>query len=284
VNLKSITGVTRQVLHERLGQICGFLVLFLMIPTVASIAHSQDKAQRPSPHFVSADPNRLSWDGATPLMAAATHGWKDVVELLIRRGASVNAHGSSRNTAFHCAVSAQKENLEIVQILFNGGADIDARGSMGDTAVMIAARDGRANIVKFLAEKGANLVGAMEQAANAGHLAVVKMLIEKKVDPNTYYWRPPLCAAIESNNVQVVEYLLQHGSDVNLVCRNSLTPLHYAAARSWGSSGQKIIEMLIAWGADAKAKDDDGHSIFGIARAYQGDGGVEKFKRAGLVE
>jgi ankyrin repeat protein len=83
----------------------------------------------------------------------------------------------------------------------------------------------------------------------------VKRLIESGVDANEEndYGNIPLHIGIEKDCVDIVEYLLQNGANVN--AKEELlhrTPLIYAA-----SQGRKeIVTLLLKYGADPHEKDD----------------------------
>jgi len=85
--------------------------------------------------------------GATPLMAAAFDGHRDVVQALLAKGADVNAKNSSGVTALMGA--AFKAHRDVVQALLAKGADINAQADNGVTALTLA-RDAkiRALLVK----------------------------------------------------------------------------------------------------------------------------------------
>ena len=67
------------------------------------------------------------------------------------------------------------------------------------------------------------------EAADNGHLNVVKLLIEKGADVNLKgeAWYGPLHAAAAKGHIEVVKILLENGADVNIFHQNK--PLHNAA-------------------------------------------------------
>jgi Ankyrin repeats (3 copies) len=64
-------------------------------------------------------------DGHTPLQTAARHGHDEVVALLIRRGANLNAADGSGYTPLHLA--AEGGHLDVVKRLVKAGAKVDAK-------------------------------------------------------------------------------------------------------------------------------------------------------------
>ena len=85
----------------------------------------------------------------------AAWGYKDMVRLLLERGADVGARAKKQFTPLHNA--ALNGHDEVVRLLLERGADIGARNSDGDTALDLANRSDRAEeIARILGEKRGN--------------------------------------------------------------------------------------------------------------------------------
>jgi len=112
----------------------------------------------------------LSSNGWTPLHYAAKEGHLSVVELLLDRGADVNARTRSSylpkgtgDTPLHWA--ACEGHLAIVRYLLSNGADPDARNEGGQTPLHLAvmncmprkAVERKAQIIQCLLRHGANV-------------------------------------------------------------------------------------------------------------------------------
>ena len=89
--------------------------------------------------------------GETALMFAALHGDLDTARVLLKRGAQVNSKGW---TPLHYAASAGQ--LEMVAWLLDNHAYIDAGSANGTTPLMLAAREKRTTIARYLVEQGAD--------------------------------------------------------------------------------------------------------------------------------
>jgi ankyrin repeat protein len=75
------------------------------------------------------------------MLAAAFNSNPDVISLLIKGGADVNAKNNKYidgSTALMCA-TGNKNNLDVILVLIKGGADVNAQDSDGSTALMRAA-------------------------------------------------------------------------------------------------------------------------------------------------
>ncbi len=103
-----------------------------------------------------------------PLLLIAAGRNIRMVELLLERGADVNAR-SPQGTPL---VQASDQNLkDLVEILLARGPDLNATDAVGFTALMKAARQGHIDIVHMLVEKGADLNVQNSQGHTALFLA-----------------------------------------------------------------------------------------------------------------
>ena len=76
--------------------------------------------------------NAKDEDSWTPLHSAVAGGHKDVVELLIAKGADVNAKDEEYG-AIPLHHAAQAGHKEIVELLIAAGADVNAKNKDGKT-------------------------------------------------------------------------------------------------------------------------------------------------------
>lgn len=117
------------------------------------------------------DPNFPSPEtGWTPLMWAARHGQRTVVDLLLRHGASVGSNDSLGGwTALHDA--ADYGDPALIDALVSRGAAVDARTRYQSTPLMRAARHGRAKAVERLICLGADMNAIDQDGMSACRLA-----------------------------------------------------------------------------------------------------------------
>ena len=93
--------------------------------------------------------------GNTPLHAAVASNRKGIVELLIKKGANVNARQTPGNfTPLHIASFG---NADLVKLLISKGADVNARTDTGKTPLAIATQNNHKPIIDLLRKHGANV-------------------------------------------------------------------------------------------------------------------------------
>lgn len=112
----------------------------------------------------------------------------EVITLLLRHGASLDATNSLGNTALHHA--ALYGELESVEVLLSCGADLHARNNLGQTPLIAnSARNGNVDIVRALLTGGADIntfenngMSALIHASKAGQYNVAEVLLEAGAD------------------------------------------------------------------------------------------------------
>ncbi|KAM4795459.1 M-phase phosphoprotein 8 isoform 2-T2 [Rhinophrynus dorsalis] len=92
--------------------------------------------------------------GMTLVMLAAAAGQDDLLRLLIKKGAKINARQKNGTTALIHA--AEKNHLTTVALLLEAGAYVNMQQATGETALMKACKRGNSDIVRLLIEHGAD--------------------------------------------------------------------------------------------------------------------------------
>ncbi|MFC0179089.1 ankyrin repeat domain-containing protein [Thorsellia kenyensis] len=125
--------------------------------------------------------------GQTALGWAAFIGYKDIVELLVKHGASLKATDNADvKHVFKSAIMGG--NIEIIEYIYSLSkdfVDINELEDDGETMLIVASYAGRLDSVKFLLANGANVNIISEQkqhnaltyACTQGHEDVVNLLL-----------------------------------------------------------------------------------------------------------
>ncbi len=203
----------------------------------------------------------------TPLMWAANKGHVKVAELLITRGADVNAKTGAGGTPL--LEAAFGGNVDIAKLLLDKGVNIDATNNAGMTPLMWAANKGHIKVAELLVARGASLALKSKDGltphmwANRNrHLDVAKLLTVPHREAAEEATRTPLS---EMSTV-VRDYLAAAGKlDVSLT-RSFLS----------GSCNQDII-------TEFKAKAAAGWE-FSPHDSRIGDEKISDDKSSGTVE
>lgn len=133
------------------------------------------------PDFV----NQVSSNGLSPIVMASAHGKTDAVKYLLSAGSDANAFfGDSKVTALMYAAAGDHIDA-LAALIDDGKADLEAKHSNGGTALLEAATGGQEKAVKFLIEKGADIVSSdidgvtpLMAVASVGSLDATNQIIE----------------------------------------------------------------------------------------------------------
>lgn len=170
-------------------------------------------------------------NGNSPLMLAARIGAIEVCTMLTKAGASPITRGEKFQNALHNAAAAG--HVEIVKLFSSEKMLLDAVDEDNNTPLMLAVKNGHANVCAFLLDAKPNIDGLnlLHIAAANGQVAVVDLLIKRKLisinakdrDGNT-----ALILAVKNNHNQACKSLLNAGANHTLVDLFDRNALHWA--------------------------------------------------------
>jgi uncharacterized protein len=200
--------------------------------------------------------------GNTALMTAVSEALLDVLQVLIKSGANINAVNVKMQTAL---IAASLDRLaEIASCLLDAGADVNAVDSQGHSALLAAVQSNNSALVQLLLDHGADInitdthdLNALHFAVRQGHVQMVDSLMECGLNITAINdnGQTLLMSAAASTQTTAAEWLIQHGAAVNAADNDGNTALHYA---SISSDDATVTGLLLAHGAEANMCNANG--------------------------
>lgn len=195
-------------------------------------------------------------DGQTPLMIAASSNQLFILNLLLTKGADINKFDNNGQSALLLATI--DKNKDIIRLLVSKKADVN-KSRMDGCSPLLAAIDNRdKDIVKFLLEHGANINQPAKNGVTPLSLAIhhnLKDIVELLL--TTQHPRKnemtPLLIATERKDKKTINFLLDHGANINEPGKNRATPLLLAAQLGRAD----IVELLLNRRADVNLSGGD---------------------------
>lgn len=134
--------------------------------------------------------NELDSYGSTPLMGACRWAQDTMVSFLLRHGATVNEPRTPKGRSPLIVACAYYAGKSICNMLIEKGANVNATDMEGHTALMLAASNAKLDVVELLLKKGANVNAKDAKGNNALYYAnnadvseyIVKSVKDTKVD------------------------------------------------------------------------------------------------------
>ncbi len=242
-----------------------------------------------------ADSNARDISGRTPLHDASAGTNSNAAYRLIENQADLHAQDDEGKMALHKAVTLGLSGIDMVEVLLSKGARVNARDKNGETPLHLAISRGCRDLIAVVYEQtlqrrvlygSADCVevvallidhshsavinlqddsgeAALHKAVALGHsgLKIVELLLKKGANiniKNRLTGTTPLHDACYNNYMGLAMVLLEHDALVNIPDFDGHAPLHSALCT--GQSGIDLIEHLLIHGADSNYRDRWGNS------------------------
>jgi len=187
----------------------------------------------------------------TPLHFAAVRCNPSVVQLLLEKGAEVDARKPDGWTPLHHA--CQIGDIAVTRLLLQYGADVKARSNGGQTPLHAAAV-GVNKLTAAILKTEHSVTNKVMHSLD--HERVVRLLIESGADVNarnTSDGETPLLLAAQKGQEAVALALLENGADLNILSVAGWSPLHIAAA----ICNEGLVKLFLEHGADVEILGKD---------------------------
>ena len=109
--------------------------------------------------------------GMTPLLMATETGKLEIVQLLLKHGASPNETNSSGMTCL--MLSSINDHVGVAEVLIDHGANVNSLDNRGESVLMFAAQRGQTDMLRILLAAGADQSIRTKQGETALDLAIL---------------------------------------------------------------------------------------------------------------
>ncbi len=209
----------------------------------------------------------------TPLQLAIEYRHYGLVNLLVNNGADLTVTDSSGRTPL--MLSLIRESTDNCLQMINKGADVNAVDESGYPVMYYAlSNDTDKSVIKALAEKGAEAeftapdgVPAICFAARNCDVEELELLAEMGVDLtrcDSYGANAIIYAVTDTNQLENIAWLVEHGVDINGKGRRGVTPLLMLCEKNRGMYYKDCMNTILDNGGDINAVDDYGKNALSL--------------------
>jgi len=217
------------------------------------------KRNRANVHF------RVKKHRATPLHWAAEADQAEAAELLLNHGADKSARTDGGWTPLHSA--AAKGSTNVIALLLKRRAPVNAISQSGTPLDLAKGYKQPAAAALIEAKRGrAGREVSIHMAAAKGDAAAVQAFIRRGANvnsPGPLHQSTPLHWAAGAGKVNTMEVLISLGADVDALSDSNATPLHQAVLRN----RPEAVKLLIRSNADLSNPNKSGHTPLDYAKA-----------------
>lgn len=247
--------------------------------------------------------NWSTGDSSSPLNVASRSRLPSVVRALLESGADVNAIDERGKTAMMAAMSLHEPEtaglVEVMDLLLKSGASLAEKNALGSNALHIAASMRWTSVVRLLLEYGASVnekdtveQTALQLAVHGDDLEGFRLLLAAGSDIGARddVGFTALHEAIWVRSVEGTELLISAGADIEATDNLGTTPLHIAYVKYFrmqekgGPEERKVLEVLLQARPNLEAKDRRGCTAFDIAQECDWMDAIDMLIDAGAVD
>lgn len=207
------------------------------------------------------------------LTFAVEYNDKDIIQLLLNKGADATRQNSSGMSAIS---SAAAYNYEILKLFVENGVNVNTRNDKNQSLLWLAVNNNKYDAAKLLIKNGAKIYNdnnndkdLLNIAAYISDLNMVKLLVENGADLNfiNEYDHNPLASSLinfdKTERIKIFEYLLYKGADIFIKNKRNETILFEVVRGDY----IELAERLINLGLNVNDKNIDGKKLISYSRS-----------------
>jgi ankyrin repeat protein len=192
-----------------------------------------------------------------PIASALKKGYSKTAAMMLALG--VNPHKSSINGVNALHFACINNDLIMIKALLKAGVDIHSK-AYDLSPLRLIVEEGHIESFNLLINKISQ--ECQKSSPEASALALSERLKQQTTESGSTLMH----AAALSGRIYLLDYMKNHGLDVNSADKEGLTPLHHAVARNRLSA----VAWLIENGADIHAQSDSGTPLHAAGTFYHG--------------
>jgi ankyrin repeat protein len=208
-----------------------------------------------------ADVEYTSKDRKTPLYLAVESGDKTLAKKFLAHGANAKAKDPYERPL--AILAAWNRNFEMVKLLAENGADLNAATQFGLTALYAALKRGDTETAEYLLSKKADMSKVLISAINGSEYSIVKFLLDNGADPNAPAGDEyPLGCAKKAGFSDIADLLKSRGANSDYEKRAAETAQIF---NSLSQTDRKLdfIKILTPL-PDMNLKDESGRTLLNV--------------------
>ncbi|MFH0866392.1 MAG: ankyrin repeat domain-containing protein [Bacteroidota bacterium] len=219
------------------------------------------------------NPSDYNQSTTNPILICSKNSLNDLpdikfIEYMVNAGVDINQTDINGNTSLMWFAS--NDRFEFVKYLVEKGANVIAKNNDGLTAInkLYRSKNNYYKIKEYLKSYGAIDTYALQDAIYMNQLDTVKKLINNGADVNTknIYGATCLEMACGEGNLVLAKLLIENGADINQLLNYNRTALMCALSEG---KNIELVSYLIEKGAKINVIDDDGKpTLFHVYNSY----------------
>jgi ankyrin repeat protein len=188
------------------------------------------------------------------LYRAAARGDLETVRYFVEnQGQNINSKDSLGWTPLRRAIF--NGHLDVVQYIISQGADLNTENQLDLHFLELVALNTHLSVIKYLVEKKNINIGNIFDAAEKSYLGIVTYFVENEchsINAKDNLGWTALHKAAFNGHLNIVQYLVSKGADLNTENKSGKTALNYAVEKDYLEIVKYFIE---AQGLDVNAKN-----------------------------